>query len=308
MLDAVRVRSAVYCRSQLGAPWGFRVAGSPQAKFHLVLSGSATLSIDVGDEVVLQGGDLALLSRGSGHVMRDRRRSRVRRLDEILEDHPVDASGTMHYGGGGARTVLVCGEFETEATDGLLAWLPPILVLDTSTNGLGRWLDPMIDLLRGERRPKLGDAAIVARVADVFLTDVLRHYLANSSGSFPTSGSPAITDPIVVEAMAVMHQRSNEPWTIAVLARQVGVSRSSFVARFHAAVGAAPIAYLTRLRLGRAAGALAASSRPVVEIARAAGYDNESSFSKAFARHYGKPPGRYRSEHRRVFDQTRYLQ
>lgn len=87
-------------------------------------------------------------------------------------------------------------------------------------------------------------------------------------------------------------------WTVASLARQLGMSRSSFTARFRAAIGTSPIAYLTGLRLAQAAGSLATSTKPLGEIARAAGYDNESSFSKAFTRKRGQPPGEYRRSHR----------
>jgi AraC-like DNA-binding protein len=294
MLGAIRVRSVVYCRSELGAPWGFRVGASPQAKFHLVLSGTAMLSVEAGDDVDLGAGDLVLLPHGSSHVMRDRATSRVRQLDRILQDQPVDVAGTMRYGGRGPKTLLVCGEFETTTIDGFLAWLPRHVVLDTATNGLGRWLEPMFDLVRNESRHRPGDAAVLARVADVFLTDILRHYLVSSSPSVPLDRITTTTDLAIAEALALMHRRSDESWTIEALARHVGMSRSSFAGRFQAAVGTSPIAYLTRLRLSRAAGHLASSTKPLFEVARAAGYDNESSFSKAFARYYGQPPGQYR--------------
>jgi AraC-like DNA-binding protein/mannose-6-phosphate isomerase-like protein (cupin superfamily) len=295
MLDAMRVRSVVYCRSELGAPWGLRVRASPQAKFHLVLNGSALFRLDDGDDAALEAGDLVLLPHGSGHVMRDQKVSRVRDLDRILEDHPLDESGAMHYGGRGHKTLLVCGEFDTVSFAELLPWLPQMLVTDTATSGLGRWLDPMTDLVRRPRGSKPGDAAVVAKVADVFLTDVLRQYLASSNGSLPMviDGDPAIT-----EVLALMHQRSSEPWTMASLAREVGTSRSSLAAKFRAAAGIAPMAYLTRLRLARAAGDLAASTRSLADVARAAAYDNDSSFSKAFARQHGQPPGQYRRTHR----------
>jgi AraC-like DNA-binding protein len=301
MLDAIRVRSVVYCRSELGAPWGLRVEASPQAKFHLVLSGAALLSVEDGGDAVLEAGDLVLLPHGSGHVVRDKAGSRVRDLDRILDAHPTDESGTMHYGGRGAKTLLVCGGFDTVSFDDLLAWLPQMLVSDTATNGLGRWLGPMTDLVRGDRGPKPGEAAVVAKVADVFLTDVLRQYLASSDGSLPMVVD---ADAATAAVLTLMHRRSSERWTIAALAREVGASRSSLAARFQAAVGMAPMAYLTRLRLARAAGDLAASTRPLTEVARAAGYDNESSFSKAFARHHGQPPGQYRRTHRHRLDTT----
>jgi AraC-like DNA-binding protein len=296
MLDAVRVRSVVYCRSELGAPWGFRVGPSPQAKFHLVLGGAALLRVDGStDEIALDAGDLVLLTRGSGHVISDKARSRVRDLDLILEDRPVDASGTMHYGGRGPKTLLVCGGFDTVAFDALAAWLPPMIVSDTASDGLGRWIDPMTDLLRSRAGPRPGDAAVMAKVADVFLTEVVRQYLARTSSALPLV---ADTDPAVAEILALMHRQSDQTWTIAGLARAVGISRSSLAARFRSEVGMAPMAYLSRLRMARAAGDLVASTRPLAELAQAAGYDNESSFSKAFARHYGEPPGQYRRTHR----------
>jgi AraC-like DNA-binding protein len=298
------VRSVVYCRSELGAPWGLRVAATRQSKFHLVLAGTATLEVDDGGSTTLRAGDLVLLPRGSGHVVRDRPRSGVRDLDEILEAYPVDAAGTLHYGGSGPTTLLVCGAFDTDASDRLLDWLPPLLVLDTTTNGLGRWLEPMLDLVRNEEHAGPGDAAVIAKVADVFLTDALRYYVAGSKAKIPTLPVLSSEDPAIADAVAVMHGRTDEPWTIESLSRQVGMSRSSFASRFQAVVGSAPIAYLTELRLARAAGTLATSTRPLSEIAQAAGYDNESSFSKAFTRHYGQPPGQYRRQHQQSLQPT----
>jgi transcriptional regulator GlxA family with amidase domain len=66
--------------------------------------------------------------------------------------------------------------------------------------------------------------------------------------------------------------------------------------RFRAAVGQPPMAYLTELRLRRAAGYLSTTTKSVREIARLAGYGNEASFSKAFSRLFGRPPGQYRRE------------
>jgi AraC-like DNA-binding protein len=296
-LDAIRVRSVVYCRSELGAPWALRVGSSSQAKFHLLLKGSAVLSLDNGEAATLEAGDLAVIPHGSGHIVGDKAGSRIRRLDRVIEDHPVDSSGTMHYGGRGPKTLLVCGGFAT--TPSGLSWLPPLLVLGAADNGLGRWLDPMLDLVRRQRSQSPGDAAVMAKVADVFLADVLRHYLATSNALRLDLTDLPTEDTAIAEVVALMHAHSSKQWTLASLARQAGMSRSSFTGRFQAAVGAAPIAYLTQLRLARAAGNLAASTRPLGEIARAAGYDNESSFSKAFARHYGQPPGAYRRLHRR---------
>ena len=51
---------------------------------------------------------------------------------------------------------------------------------------------------------------------------------------------------------------------------------------------------VTRCRLARAASDLADGENSVATIARRIGYDSESSFTKAFTRHFGVPPGAYR--------------
>jgi AraC-like DNA-binding protein len=74
------------------------------------------------------------------------------------------------------------------------------------------------------------------------------------------------------------------------------MSRTSFAARFRDAVGEPPHSHLARVRLSQGAGHLATTSRTIAAIARDVGYDNESSFSKAFKRHYGCSPGAFRAE------------
>ena len=56
------------------------------------------------------------------------------------------------------------------------------------------------------------------------------------------------------------------------------------------------MSYLTRQRLSRAAGYLSTTSKSVRQIAHLVGYDNEASFTKAFRRAFGLPPGQYRRE------------
>ncbi|WP_460625857.1 helix-turn-helix transcriptional regulator [Intrasporangium mesophilum] len=93
-----------------------------------------------------------------------------------------------------------------------------------------------------------------------------------------------------------MRRDPRAPWTVEGLARQVGMSRTAFAARFRDSVGEPPLSHLTRVRFSQGAGYLTTTSRTIGAIARDVGYDNESSFSKAFKRMYGCPPGAFRSE------------
>ena len=65
-------------------------------------------------------------------------------------------------------------------------------------------------------------------------------------------------------------------------------------ARFTDAVGQPPLSYLGRWRMHLAAERLKHLSETVEGIARQVGYSSEYAFNRAFARHRGQPPGRYR--------------
>jgi len=298
LLREVKVRSAVYCLSDFAAPWGFQVEDSPVAKFHVVLHGAASLAVGDAEPVALTSGDLVLLPHGDGHIVQDQPGSPVRQLDRILADTPVDTAGRLSYGGGGPRTRLLCGGFELHPAlpEDLAEILPVMLVLDAGAAGLTRWLEPLFALLRQETEAAApGASAIFAKLADVFLSQALRSYLAEAD---PVTGleHPVSADPGIARVLKLLRAQPEARWRIDDLARAAGMSRTSFTVRFRAAVGLPPISYLTRLRLTRAAGYLATTTKSVAHVARLVGYDSEASFSKAFSRAFGRPPGDYRRD------------
>ena len=56
VLRAVRIRSTVYCRSVMGAPWGFGVTAHGNPAFHVVTTGTCWLEVDGSpDQIPLTG-------------------------------------------------------------------------------------------------------------------------------------------------------------------------------------------------------------------------------------------------------------
>jgi AraC-like DNA-binding protein len=84
------------------------------------------------------------------------------------------------------------------------------------------------------------------------------------------------------------------------LAQLAQVSRAAFAKRFHDVVGEPPMSYLTSWRMTLAAQALANTTATIAGIADRVGYSNEYAFATAFRRHFGVPPGRWRSARRRT--------
>src|SRR5690606_38427913 len=100
------------------------------------------------------------------------------------------------------------------------------------------------------RRP--GSAAVLERVSEMVFVDAARRYLEtmpeNAGGWLA-----ALRDRHVGRAIALMHARPAEPWTIDELGKQVGLSRSALHERFIELVGQPPMQYLTNWRMQRAA-------------------------------------------------------
>jgi len=302
VLNAIRVQSSVYCLSDLRAPWGFRVDSTQVAKFHLVLTGTCWLEPDRHEPILLTDGDLAILPRGTGHVLRDEPGSSVLGLDAVLAAHPLDDGARLRYGGVGSSTRLLCGGFgvSDSSASQLLARLPAVIRLDfLSVRG---WLEPLVTLLRYEAdRAAPGAQAIFAKLADVLLGEALRTYLTSAAADGLLAGVP---DAQVARAAQLLTQHPDRPWTLQLLAREVGLSRSLLAARFRAATGDSPMRHLTRIRLQRAAKYLSSDGLSIEAIAGRTGYASSAALSKAFKREFGVSPGTYRrgTAHVRVHD------
>lgn len=293
MLFRLSVSSTVYCLSEMRAPWGFRVAARPMPAFHLITSGGAWLEVDgIPGQIQLHAGDLIVLPRGNAHQVRDSANSAVLWLDDILASHPP-TDARLRYGGSGERSELVCGGFAIDQLPAMpvLASLPEVVHLRGHEGRAPEWLSGLIRMISVEMaggRP--GAAAVVSRLTDALLAQALRNHLLDAS----TPAMGPLHDAEIARALRLMRERPSESWSVPQLASAVGLSRSSFAARFRVATGEPPMRSLTRYRLESAATYLRTSEAGLAEIARRTGYDSEVSLSKAFRRRFRTSPGAYR--------------
>jgi AraC-like DNA-binding protein len=118
--------------------------------------------------------------------------------------------------------------------------------------------------------------------------------LGGMSGERSRSTKPI--DLRVVRALKALEAEPARRWKVRDLAKLAGASRATFMRLFHAATGSSPKRWLTTQRLERAARLLAGGEPTVAEVAAHVGYISEFAFSRAFKRHYGVPPARYREQ------------
>nr|WP_262705039.1 AraC family transcriptional regulator [Streptomyces sp. NEAU-383] len=172
----------------------------------------------------------------------------------------------------------------------LLDTLP--VVLRVGAGGTG---DPVVDHLAAEvALDTPGQQVVLDRMLDWLLVCMLRAWL-DTPGGHPPPWWSAQRDPVVGEALSLLHSEPAAPWTVSELARRTGVSRSTLAKRFADLVGEPPLAYLTRWRMTLAADLLVEqTSSTVTHIARTVGYTDPFAFSTAFKRIRGTNPSEFR--------------
>ena len=89
---------------------------------------------------------------------------------------------------------------------------------------------------------------MLLRLSEVLFIEVIRRYL-DSLAAERTGWLSGLRDPIVGHALALLHDRPTESWTLEQLAKDVGVSRTALADRFTHLVGQPPMRYLARWRM-----------------------------------------------------------
>lgn len=253
---------------------------SAAAYFHSLDGPSCTLRIaDSRRKLILHSGDLIFLPHGDAHRI------------ECTAKHD-------------APVRLTTGVFRFESAYGnaltrsLPQWLhvsqldrmptsPPISAVE--------WLAVTLAAMRVEtEQPTLGSAVMLSRLIDLLFVWAVRHWLA-SSPKQPSGWIAALQDPMIGEALSLLHADPARDWSVDALAERLHQSRSGLSQRFVALVGEPPIRYLTRWRMHLAAELLASSNLRVSQIAERVGYDSEPAFSRAFRRYLGEAPVEYRN-------------
>lgn len=189
------------------------------------------------------------------------------------------------------ETVLLIGTYQSKAAAGQLAAaaLPAVAVF--AEEDLDAGLLAMLD--RELTHRDLGQEGALDRILDLLLLHLVRASVRLQGANNP-SWATGTRDPMVAQALALLHQEPAAPWTVAALARRCHVSRATMAARFRAVVGQSPMAYLSTWRLALAADKLASSDATTAVIAEELGYSNAFTFSAAFSREYGVSPSGYR--------------
>lgn len=302
LLDGARARGALFNQTIMEPPWSLRIADGAPLALATLLRGHAWIVPDDGPPALLRTGDVAIMRGPAPYT--------------IADDPATEPQIIIHSGGRyttidgrelgseltlGLRTcgesamgsaLVVSGTYQVQGdlSGRLLAALPPVLVVpEADSRG------PLMDLVVAEiNKEEPGQQVVLDRLLDLALIATLRAWFARPEAQAP-AWYRAQSDPVVGRALRSLHDRPAEPWTVATLAAQVGVSRATFARRFTALLGEPPMSYLTDWRIALAADLLRETDATVESISRQVGYANAFALSVAFKRIRGVSPSRHRA-------------
>ncbi len=298
ILDTLDLNGALYFRTDFSAPWSVTVPIlETAARFHLVVQGQCTIALPNEPNIVLNSGDLILIPRGQTHILSDSPVECAPPLETVLEQAGYDGEGVLIIGEGdkSASTQLICGHFtfRENADHPMLRALPDYLLLTASERAQNPWLDDILRLISRQMfSGHVGSDASVKRLSEVMFIEILRMAIEEQKDIKPIL--KGFQDPHVSKALSLLHNAPSSHWTVKSLAKEVGMSRSSFADKFADLIGQGPMSYLSDWRLQKALFLLDESNISVQQVAEKIGYQSPAAFTRAFAGKFGLSPSQYR--------------
>ena len=266
--------------------WRLRRTDVGQPFYCVVLHGACCLSVVGHEAITLAQGDFVLIPAAHDFT-----------VSSVEPASPGEYAAPVVLAGGEVRlgvldglpdVLILVGHCAFGSPDAaLLVSLLPRLVHVRDEARFATLVGLVGDETRGSRP---GRDLVLARLLEVLLIEALR-------STTQTTASPGLlrglADPRLAAAIRRMHEDPGHNWTVAELAREAALSRSTFFERFRRTVGAAPMDYLLTWRMALAQNLLRRRQGGIAEVATRVGYSSSSTFSVAFARHVGMPPGQY---------------
>jgi AraC-like DNA-binding protein len=302
LLDGPRARGAFALRVIMDPPWSVRIEDQAPLSVVSVVRGQAWVIPDDQAPVQLGAGSIAVLRGPDPYSFADDPTTAAQVVihpgQHCTTPDGQDLAQAMDLGvrswgnSLAGSTLMLIGTYERHSEIGqqLLSVLPQLLVMPADA-----WDSPLLPVLAEEIvKDEPGQAAVLDRLLDLLLVAVLRAWFSQHQQQAP-GWYRAQGDPVVGRALRMLQNSPAQPWTVATLAREIGVSRAAFARRFAELVGEPPMTFLTAWRLTLAADLLREPDATISAVARQVGYSSPFALSTAFKRVRGVSPKEHRT-------------
>ncbi|WP_372350859.1 AraC family transcriptional regulator [Streptomyces sp. KL116D] len=299
LLRGVRAQGSLFGSSILSPPWALDFVDGAPLTLCTVLSGAGWIVPEHRPAEEVRAGETVIVRGPMPFAFVDEVGTQAERIACGEHCATPESGGTRHRRGWHDRgdaddgaTTLIVGAYPVhgELSRRLLDALPGVLRVPG-----GGESDPIWSHLAAEVAADVpGQQVVLDRLLDWMLVCALREYFDRPGGGAP-AWYTAQRDPVVGDALRLLHTEPTAPWTVSALAERTGVSRSTLAKRFADLVGEPPLTYLTGWRMTLAADLLVEDEAATIgEVARAVGYSDAFAFSAAFKRIRGISPSGFR--------------
>ena len=313
VLRVAHLTGGVFLRAEFFAPWCISSRLTPEhcspvlgpashmMIFHYVAEGEVRIQIEGEQhEDLIETGEVVLLPRNDMHLMGSDLRLPAVPGKEVIRPPRDGGLFSIHHGGTGNCTRMVCGFLGCAGTEGnpVISSLPPLLRVKLQQGGAAEWIRSTFQYAAEEvsaGRP--GSETVLAKVSELLFVEAVRRY-AEELPDGRTGWFSGLRDPHVARALALLHRDITRRWTVDELGREVGMSRSALADRFIRLIGVPPMHYLAAWRMQVATGKLRDTSGSLAQVAETVGYDSEAAFSRAFKKAFGTAPATWRRSNR----------
>ena len=308
VLRVVKLEGALFFNAEFSAPWCLNSALTPDVAdclapgaghlilFHYLTEGRAYVRLPEGPREELCAGDIVIFPHGNAHFIGNGSPEKPVDSFQTFRKNLTEGLKVARFGGGGEATKFVCGYLacDPRLSEVILAGLPPMITVHAPQEPSGQWLEHAIRFSVGEGgAANAGGGLVLAKLSEVLFVETLRRYILSLPPG-ETGWLAGARDPIIGQALALLHKEPAEDWTISDLAKRVGLSRTRLAERFRHFLGESPMAYLAQWRLKLGAEMLQATENSIAEVAAAVGYGSEAAFNRAFKRQFACPPAHFR--------------
>jgi len=295
VLSAMQLESSLFVRMRAHAPWAISFDSGGQAQLVVIAKGRGWFTQAGYPAVEIQEGDCLIIKQGVMGILGDTP-DRVAVPCWQIADHVTGE--TISFGGSGEACEFFSTlfTFDHAAGEPLSALLPDVVHIALPKSDAGRMVSILEQIGAEEAQTSLGGSYVIGRLLDVLFIQAIRTW-ASSEGNLPEGWLAGLTHRQLAQTLQRIHSDLTHPWTLDQLARDAGMSRSTFAALFRSVVGVPPLTYIATWRIYRAKLILAAG-HSIAVAAEQAGYGSDVALSRAFKAATGVSPGQWRRERR----------
>lgn len=304
LLFLMPVSGTLDTRCHFSPPWrlDYAATGPRDIPYHVLLRGTA--QVDDGENPVLsmQAGDILLIPSGVPHVLYEGSGA----LSTVGEMHRERGLKVRTNGSDSKPVNMLCGRFILPSSprqminDNLPRQLiirgidePDNFTHSTEEQVASTRLARLITLMHEEAiEHGPGSESMMNHMSGALFGMTLR--LASEGAEPPTGLLRLAQRPKLQPAFTAMFEDYSKAWTMAELAALCLMSRATFARQFGEAVGRSANDLLVEIRMANASKQLAQTSDSIPKIAQDSGYKSDAAFQRAFKKHVGMTPGRWR--------------